>query len=155
MDTRIPSIGYWCSIAAQHYYLRLQEALTSLDISEWFVVLVTIHENDGKLSQQELADLLHLDKVAMTRALDHLDHGGYVERCNCEGDRRKHLVRTTPKAVAAVKEIRKAYRNLNKEALKGLDATAQQRFQQQLTAMVEGLRPVRAKAGSTTKRVKA
>lgn len=155
MSLSAPSIGYWCSIAAQHYYQRLQQKLVYLDIDQWFIVLLTIHENNGLLSQQELADLLHLDKVAMTRALDHIDKGGYIERCDCTNDRRKHLVRTTPKAAYAVKEIRKAYRALNKEALKGMGTPEQQLFRDQLAAMAENLRPPRAKAGSTAKRVKA
>lgn len=155
MPVSNPSIGFWCSVAAQHYYQRLKEKLTHLDISEWFIALVTIHEHKGKLSQQELADLLYMDKVAMTRALDLMDKGGYIERCDCAGDRRKHLVRTTPKAAHAVKEIRKAYRALNKETLKGLGAGEQQRFQDQLAAMAENLRPAKAKAGSTSKRIKA
>lgn len=149
------SIGFWCSVAAQHYYQRLQEKLTHLDISEWFIALVTIHEHNGKLSQQELADLLHLDKVAMTRALDHLDKGGHIERCDCAGDRRKHLVRTTPKATHAVKEIRKAYRALNKEAMNGMPAAEQERFQNQLAAMAENLRPANARTVNTSKRIKA
>lgn len=149
------SIGFWCSVAAQHYYQRLQEKLAHLDISEWFIALVTIHEHNGKLSQQELADLLHMDKVAMTRTLDHLDKGGYIERCDCAGDRRKHLVRTTPKAAHAVKEIRKAYRALNKEALKGMPVAEQQRIHDQLAAIAENLRPTNARTVNTSKRIKA
>ena len=76
------SIGYWCSIAAHRYFARLQEKLEHLDITHWFFVLLTIEEGKGKLSQQELADQLDLDKVAMTRALDHLGQKGYVERCD-------------------------------------------------------------------------
>ncbi|MBX2973993.1 MAG: MarR family transcriptional regulator [Flavobacteriales bacterium] len=155
MPASSPSLGFWCSIAAQHYYTRLKEKLTHLDIAEWFVVLSTIHEARGKLSQQELADLLHLDKVTMTRALDLMGQGGYIERCDCAGDRRKHLVRTTPKAAQAVKDIRKAYRELNREALKGLSADEQQRLQEHLTTMAENLRPAKGRAGSTSKRIKA
>jgi len=150
-----PSLGFWCSITAQYYYQRLKEMLVHLDISEWFILLVTIHEAKGKLSQQELADRLHMDKVTMTRALDHMDQGGYVERCDCAGDRRKHLVRTTPKATQAVKDIRRAYRDLNKEALKGMDAEERDLFQAHLMNVAENLRPTGARAGSISKRVKA
>lgn len=155
METTVPSLGFWCSIAAQHYYLRLQQRLAHLDIGQWFVVLVAIHESGGKLSQQELADALHLDKVAMTRALDHLDQGGYIERCTCQDDRRKHLVRATPKADAAVLEIQRTYQALNQEALPDLDETERQQCMEQLMAVADRLRPTKAKAGSTAKRVKA
>ncbi len=87
------------------------------DISSWFVLLV-IEEERGRLSQQELADRLLLDKVSMTRALDHLGEKGLVERCACAGDkRRKYPVKLTPRARPAVKAVRAAYEELNDEAL--------------------------------------
>ena len=150
-----PSIGFWCSITAQHYYQRLKEKLAHLDIPEWYIALVTIHEHNGKLSQQELADKLHLDKVTMTRTLDLMDRGGYIERCDCKDDRRKHLVRTTPKAAQAVKDIRKAYRELNREALKGLDPDQRELFQQHLTLLAENLRPKDGRAGRMNKRIRS
>ncbi|HEY0978891.1 MAG TPA: MarR family transcriptional regulator [Flavobacteriales bacterium] len=149
------SIGYWCSIAAQHYFARLQEKLADLEISNWFYVLLTIDEGQGQWSQQELADRLHLDKVGMTRALDHLAEKGYIERCDCTSDRRKHLVRLTEKAEPVLPRIRKAYRELNKEALPGLDAAERERFLQQLDGMVNTLRPVRTKARSVAKRIRS
>ena len=149
------SIGYWSSVAAHQYFSRLQHKLSGLELANWYYVLVTIEDGEGHLSQQDLADRLLLDKVSMTRALDQLSEAGYVKRCDCAGDRRKHLVRTTPKAAHAVKEIRKAYRALNKEAMNGMPAAEQERFQNQLAAMAEKLRPANAKAGSTSKRIKA
>ncbi len=147
------SIGFWCSIAAHQYFARLQEKLKHLEITHWFFVLLTIDEGEGKLSQQELADRLDLDKVAMTRALDHLDQKGYVERCDCAGDRRKYLIKLTPKAKPAVKAIRKAYEELNDEALKGVKKADRARFMQQLMDLVNNLRPESGPVPVTTKRV--
>ncbi|QQR88308.1 MAG: MarR family transcriptional regulator [Flavobacteriales bacterium] len=149
------SLGYWCSIAAHQYFARLQEKLAHLDITHWFYVLLTIEEAEGKLSQQELADRLNLDKVAMTRALDHLGEKGYVERCDCEGDRRKYLIKLTPKARPAVKAIRKAYEELNEEAMKGLKKADRTVFLEQLMMTVKNLRGENPPAVVTTKRVNA
>lgn len=149
------SLGYWCSIVAHQYFARLQEKLEHLDITHWFYVLITIEEGGGKLSQQELADRLNLDKVAMTRALDHLGEKGYVERCDCEGDRRKYLIKLTPKARPAVKAIRKAYDELNEEAMKGMKKADRALFMEQLTMMVKNLRGENPPASVTTKRVNA
>lgn len=147
------SIGYWCSIAAYQYFARLQEKLHDLDITHWFFVLLTIEEGRGRLSQQELADMLDLDKVAMTRALDHLGDKGYIERCDCEGDRRKYLIKLTPKARPAVKAIRKAYEELNAEALKGLNRTERTAFQEHLARLVKNMRPMKAAARTTKRRI--
>ena len=149
------SIGYWCSIAAHQYFARLQEKLKHLDITHWFYVLLTIDEGKGALSQKELADRLDLDKVAMTRALDHLGQRGYVERCDCVGDRRKHLIKLTPKAKPALKAIRKAYEELNDEALKGVNKADRVAFIEQLMHVVKNLRPANEPVPVTIKRIHA
>ena len=149
------SIGYWCSIAAHQYFARLQEKLTHLEITHWFYVLVTIEECKGALSQKELADKLDLDKVAMTRALDHLGEKGYVERCECEGDRRKYLIKLTLKAKPAVKAIRKAYEELNDEALLGVKKADRAAFMVRLMHVVKNLRPTDEPVPVTTKRIHA
>lgn len=149
------SIGYWCSIVAHQYFARLQAKLAHLDLTHWFYVLLTIEETKGDLSQQELADRLNLDKVAMTRALNHLSERGYIERCDCAGDRRKHLVKLTTKAKPTVKAIRKAYGELNEEALVGLKKADRAAFVEQLMAMVENLRPAGPPVPVTNKRVHA
>ncbi len=149
------SIGFWCSVVAHQYFARLQQKLAELDITSWYYVLLVIEEGGGKWSQQELADRLDLDKVSMTRALDHLGDRGYVERCSCEGDRRKHLVKLTPKARPLVRTIRKAYEELNDEVLKGVKKADRAVFMEQLMAMVENLRKEGLPVTVTNKRVQA
>lgn len=149
------SIGFWCSVVAHQYFARLQQKLAELDITNWYYVLLVIEEGGGKWSQQELADRLDLDKVSMTRALDHLGDRGYVERCSCEGDRRKHLVKLTPKARPVVRTIRKAYEELNDEVLKGVKKADRAVFMEQLMAMVENLRTEGPPVTVTNKRVQA
>lgn len=154
-DMPTSSIGYWCSIAAHQYFARLQERLEHLDITHWFYVLLIIEEGKGALSQKELADKLDLDKVAMTRALDHLGEKGYVERCECEGDRRKYIIKLTAKAKPAVKAIRKAYTELNDEALRGVKKADRAAFMEQLMLVVKNLRPADEPVPVTTKRIHA
>jgi DNA-binding MarR family transcriptional regulator len=149
------SIGFWCSVLAHQYFARLQEKLAELDITSWYYVLLVIEEGGGKWSQQELADRLDLDKVSMTRALDHLGDRGYVERCSCEGDRRKHLVKLTPKARPVVRTIRKAYEELNDEVMKGVKKTDRAAFMKQLMAIVENLRKEEFPVTVTNKRAQA
>ena len=149
------SIGYWCSIAAHQYFDRLREKLRHLEITNWFYVLLTIDESKGSLSQQELANVLDLDKVAMMRAVDHLSDKGYIERCDCEGDRRKYIVKLTPKSKPVVKAIRKAYQELNDEALKGMNKGERARFQELLGQLIANMRPTGAPARVTSKRIRS
>lgn len=126
------SLGFWTGIATQHYYTRVLNALRKHDLEKWFYVLVMIHEAEGDLSQQDLADALLLDKVTITRAVDHLSKLGYVRRVDCPQDRRKYHLRTLPKAKAVVKDIRTAFEAVNQRAFAGMSAAARKRFRADL-----------------------
>lgn len=126
------SLGFWTGVATQNYYTRVLQALRRHDLEKWFYVLVMIHDHPGDLSQQELADALLLDKVAVTRAVDHLSNKGYVERAACPNDRRKHHLRALPKARAVVKDIRAAFDAVNQLAFAGMTAAERKRFRSAL-----------------------
>jgi DNA-binding MarR family transcriptional regulator len=126
------SLGFWTGIATQHYYTRVLNALSKHDLEKWFYVLLMIHDAEEKQSQQELADALLLDKVTMTRAVDHLSAKGYVERVDCPEDRRKHHLRTLPRARSVVKDIRAAFGKINDLAFEGMNAAARERFRADL-----------------------
>lgn len=122
------SLGFWTGIATQSYYTRVLNALRMHDLDKWFYVLLKIHEVEGELSQQELADALLLDKVTITRAVDHLSRKGYVKRVDCPQDRRKYHLRTLPKALAVVKDIQAAFEAVNELAFAGMKAADRKRF---------------------------
>ncbi len=126
------SLGFWTGIATQHYYTRVLNALRKHDLDKWFYVLLKIHEAEDELSQQDLADALLLDKVTITRAVDHLSKKGYVRRVDCPQDRRKYHLRTLPKARAVVKDIRATFEALNELAFAGMKAADRKRFKADL-----------------------
>lgn len=126
------SLGFWCSRIGQQYFNLLQERLHHLGIERGYYVLSLIVEAEGRISQQELADELLMDKVAMARHIDHLCERGFVERATCPNDRRKHHLRLLPKAAPAVKEIKKAYSALDRAALKDLNINQRDTFLTQL-----------------------
>lgn len=135
----IVAMGYWFSVAGRQYFEALLQRVKHLDIERWFYVLVVIDHGKGRLSQQDLADALRMDKVTMTRAIDHLSERGYVERCDCAGDRRKHLLKLTPKARPVLRDLRKAYAELNDRALMGLTSAERERFLLQLHLVVSNM----------------
>lgn len=116
------SLGFWCARIGQRYFALLHERLGHLGIDRGYFTLALIVEHEGRISQQQLADALHMDKVAMARCIDHLCERGYVRRAACPDDRRKHHLEVLPKAIPAVTEIKKAYAALNRMALKELQA---------------------------------
>lgn len=116
------SLGFWCSRIGHQYLALLSERLSHLGLDRGYFTLALIVESKGHVSQQELADALHMDKVAMVRSIDHLCERGFVERAACPDDRRKHHLKVMPKAIPAVKEIKQAYAALDRMALKAIPA---------------------------------
>ena len=139
------SLGYWCARIGQQYLVLLNDRLRHLGLDRWYFALVVISEAKGQISQQELADALHQDKVTMTRAIDHLCEHGFVKRENCPNDRRKHHLKLMPKAEKAVIEIKAAFAANNRTALKGMPAVEQRQMIEQLRSTLGRLNQATAK----------
>jgi DNA-binding MarR family transcriptional regulator len=133
------SLGFWCARIGQRYFNLLHERLGHLGIERGYFTLALIVENEGRISQQQLADALHMDKVAMARCIDHLCERGYVRRAACPNDGRKHHLEVLPKALPAAAEIKKAYAALNRTALKEVPASARASLFSQLRAILDDL----------------
>ena len=132
-------LGYWCALVGQQYLQAMRKQLAHLEMDRWYFTLVHLAAAKEPVTQQELADQLHLDKATMVRAIDHLSAKGYVERQQCPNDRRKHHLVVLPKARAAVKEIQKIYGQLNDLAFAGTSEALRQRLMDQLPRILARL----------------
>lgn len=56
-------------------------------------LLIKIYRNEG-ISQEELAEAIHLNESTVARNLKKLEDKGFIERIK---DKRKKIIRTTPK----------------------------------------------------------
>lgn len=81
--------------------------------TEQYGVMVHLWEKDGQ-SQQDLCCGTGKDKPSITRIIDNLQRGGFLERRNCPEDRRKNLIFLTREGI----ELKKTSNEL---ALKTLD----------------------------------
>lgn len=138
-QTKERSLGFWCSRIGHRYFALLQERLAHIGIERGYFVLTLIVEAEGRISQQELADALHMDKVAMARSIDHLCEKGFVERAQCPDDRRKHHLKLLPKALPAAKEIKKAHTALDRIALNEFSNEERSLFLRQLRSALGNL----------------
>ena len=129
---------------SKQYMETLSVRLRGLGIRRHYFLLEAIARNRGKLTQQELADLLETDKVSMVGNLDYLSEFGFIQRQPSRIDRRKHLIVLTPKARRALPEIRKAIAELNQKALNGLPVGIAEHFSEVMRRMKNEL----AKAAS-------
>jgi MarR family transcriptional regulator for hemolysin len=117
-----PPIGRYLSGISKSLLHALQNRLIHLDIDRNFYALMLIEEGQGKITQQELSDLLESDKVSVVRIIDYLSNKGYVERVKEPTDRRKHGLALTEKAKIELPEIKQAMEDVIQAAFSGLTA---------------------------------
>jgi DNA-binding MarR family transcriptional regulator len=62
-------------------------------------MLIDLLWNQGKMSQQEIADQLHKDKNSVTKLVDAIERKGFVVRQQNKNDRRSNTLVLTEKAM--------------------------------------------------------
>ncbi len=114
----VAEIPIWIQLnkVSKKYMDALANRLSHIGIRRHFFLLLAIADKQGRITQQELADLLEMDKVAMVGILDALSQAGLVKRQASTEDRRKHWLVLTPKGEKHIPEIRKAVTDLNRQA---------------------------------------
>lgn len=121
-------LGRMFSLIGKTYLTVLNSRLNALDIERNFYALLLIDQSDGQITQQELSNMLEIDKVTMLRSIDYLATNGYVERQANTSDRRKYSLTLTNKARKALPEIKKSFSQINDMAMKGLSETQRKEF---------------------------
>jgi MarR family transcriptional regulator for hemolysin len=87
--------------------------------AQW-VVLARLERFEG-LKQSELADILDIQPISLTRLLDRLCANGLIERRPDPDDRRANRLYLTPAAKPVVESLDRLGRELMAEVLEGID----------------------------------
>jgi DNA-binding MarR family transcriptional regulator len=74
------------------------------------------------MRQIELADLLDIEPITLSRIIDRLEEGGLVERVADPADRRAWRLHVTAKAQPLVEKLRAIADDMIAEAFAGIDA---------------------------------
>jgi MarR family transcriptional regulator for hemolysin len=106
--------------------------------AQW-VVLARIDRFEG-LKQSELAEMLDLQPISLTRLLDRLCGGGLIERRSDPNDRRAKRLYLTPAAGPAIERLGKLGEELMATTLAGVDRDSVEKMVAQLAIMKENLR---------------
>jgi MarR family transcriptional regulator for hemolysin len=83
-------------------------------------VLLRLTRNPG-LRQVELADILDIEPITLTRMIDRLEEAGYVERAADPADRRAWRLQITDTAQPLVVKLKAIAAELVEEAFAGID----------------------------------
>jgi MarR family transcriptional regulator for hemolysin len=113
-------LGKYLAGTGRKFLIALNVELRNLDIERNFYALLIIEGGRGKITQQDLAEMLESDKVSVVRIIDYLSGKGYVQRVKDSSDRRKYGLILTPKAEKEIPQIKKAIEEVTQKAFKGI-----------------------------------
>lgn len=95
METNYQPLGFTFIALTKHYLNLLDEQLKDLPIEKYYYPFWYIADNTGNTNQQQMAECLDVDKVAIVRVIDYLEKIGFVERRINLQDRRCHTLYAT------------------------------------------------------------
>ena len=106
--------------------------------AQW-AVLVRIERTEG-LKQSELAEMLDLQPISLTRLLDRLADNGLIERRADPNDRRANRLYLRPAARPLLEQLAGLGQDMMEIVLDGLDDKANARLLRDLAAIKDNLR---------------
>ena len=113
--------------------------------AQW-TVLIRLDRSEG-LKQSELAEILDLQPISLTRLLDRLAENGLIERRPDPNDRRANRLYLTPAARPLLKRLAELSEDMMEIVLQNVGADAQERLLRDLGVIKGNLR---AAIGRTT-----
>ena len=106
--------------------------------AQW-AVLIRIERTEG-LKQSELAEMLDLQPITLTRLLDRLAGNGLIERRADPNDRRANRLYLMPAAKPLLGQLAELGADMMETVLNGLSATSIERMLKELSAVKDNLR---------------
>lgn len=114
--------------------------------AQW-TVLMRLDRFEG-LKQSELADVLDLQPISLTRLLDRLAENGLIERRPDPNDRRANRLYLAPAARPLLKQLSELGEDMMASVLDSIDEASRERLLKNLDAMKDNLRSAIARNGS-------
>lgn len=112
------------------YLQTLTVELEFTQLDKYFIILWIIEESEQSkknISQQNIADLLKIDKAGMVPIINFLIKKGYIIR-ETGTDRRSYVLTLTRKGKKTVAEIGEGIENINNEAMMGFSGEEKRQF---------------------------
>jgi DNA-binding MarR family transcriptional regulator len=91
--------------------------------------------SDGRERGADLAKAMGVDAAAVTRLLDRLAKGGWLQRGEMKGDRRSHLLHLSEKAVKLTPKLKALALKMEQELGKSMSAAEKALLIRQLKAL--------------------
>jgi len=108
-----------------------------LSSAQWRL-LVRVVKSEG-VTQARLAELLEVEPISVSRLLDRMEEGGWIERRQDQNDRRVRMIFPTDKSRQAFEAIRGVAGEVFEQALMGLSPAERQTLIRGLATIVDNL----------------
>lgn len=115
--------------------------------AQW-TVLMRLDRFEG-LKQSELAEVLDLQPISLTRLLDRLAENGLIERRPDPNDRRANRLYLTPAARPLLEQLAKLGEGMMEELLETIDGPSRERLLRDLDAIKDKLRAAIGRNGNS------
>jgi DNA-binding MarR family transcriptional regulator len=131
------SLGKWISIVYRYAHTFFDQKLAHANVSSGLVPFIYhIFRSDG-LSQDELSEMIGMDKTTTARAIKTLVNLGYVSRNRDRDDRRIFRLYLTIKGRALIPEIKQVMAEWTSVISHGLSQEDKSKLEQALRRMAE------------------
>jgi MarR family transcriptional regulator for hemolysin len=120
-EAALMRVGMMLPVLERAYRARANLAMAHVGLSQalaWPLVMIG-RQGDG-LRQGELATLLGIEGPSLTRSLDQLITGGFIERHEDPDDRRAKTLHLTAVGAQACEQIEVSLRDLRNELYEGI-----------------------------------
>ena len=119
-------------------YADQQGRVLGISRAQW-TVLVRLERTEG-LKQSELAEILDLQPISLTRLLDRLDESGLIERRADPNDRRVNRLYLKPAARPLLEQLAVLSESLMATVLEGIEPESMERMLRDLRLVKDNLR---------------
>jgi MarR family transcriptional regulator for hemolysin len=119
-------------------YADQQGRILGVSRAQW-TVLVRLERTEG-LKQSELAEILDLQPISLTRLLDRLDENGLIERRADPNDRRVNRLYLKPAARPLLDQLATLSESLMGTVLEGIEPESMERMLRDLKTIKDNLR---------------
>lgn len=108
-----------------------------LSSAQWRL-MVRVAKEEG-ISQARLAELLEIEPISVSRLVDRMEEGGWIERRADAADRRVRMIFPTAKASEAYAEVKSLAGEVYEQSLAGVSLEHRRVLIKALEAMAENL----------------
>ncbi len=135
----IDRLGFLLHDAARLMRRRFEARASGFGLSaaQWRL-LVRVAKEEG-VAQARLAELLEIEPISVSRLIDRMQEGGWIERRADATDRRVRTIYPTAKSRAAYAKVKSLAGEVYEEALAGLSPEARRALVGGLARVIDNL----------------